>query len=202
MNFAGEIASLGEIDIAPLQAAVAALDEARWHDDETRQKLFEAHASTNTIKLVFDADYRHHAPTVHPAFGEFAPVIDPILQTVRAHYARTLRQRRWIARHGAGYFVRVILTRLQPGGQITPHADGGYSLSRCHRIHVPVHSNDDCRFQVGDTQVAMKPGAIWEINNRLVHAVSNEGATARVHLILDFVQPGESVLDRDGTLVA
>jgi hypothetical protein len=94
------------------------------------------------------------------------------------------------------------MTRLAPGGRITPHSDGGYSLARCHRIHVPILSNPDCRFRVGDTTLVMKPGEVWEINNRLTHAVENDGAAARVHLILDWVQPGETILDRDGTLVA
>jgi hypothetical protein len=202
MNFAGEIVSLGRVDIAPLRAAVAALDEARWHEDESRQQLFDAHASTATIKLIFDADYRHTQPTVWPAFAQFEPVVAPILALVRDSYARTLRQRRWIARHGEGYFVRAILTRLPPGGRIKPHADGGYSLARCHRVHVPVESSAACTFQVGGTSVAMQPGEVWEINNRLTHAVSNDGDAPRIHLILDFVQPGETVLDHDGALVA
>lgn len=202
MNFQGDIELLGTVPIAPLQAAVRAFDEARWHEDQSRQELFDAHTSTAMVKLIFDADYRHRDPTVHPAYGELLPLLEPVMTLIRAHYSKTMRQRRWIARHGAGYFVRMILTRLAPRAVIKPHADGGYSLARCHRIHLPIWSNPDCRFHVGGTSVAMHPGEIWEINNRLIHAVSNDGDVSRVHLILDYVQPGETVFDHDGALVA
>lgn len=202
MNFAGEVELLGTVPVAPLQAYVDGLSEEKWLEDRSRQELFEAHASTSAIKLIFDADYRHNRPTRHPAYDEALPLLEPAIALIRAHYARTLRQRRWIARHGEGYFVRMLLTRLAPGGRITPHSDGGYSLMRCHRIHLPIRTNPACRFHVGGTSMVMQPGALWEINNRLTHAVENDGDTPRVHLILDYVQPGETILDRDGTLVA
>lgn len=41
-------------------------------------------------------------------------------------------------------------------------------------------------------------GEIWEINNRHKHSVTNCSEEGRVHLILDYVQTGESVLDVDG----
>jgi len=202
VNFQGELNLLGHVPVEPLQAAVSAFDEARWSEDQSRQKRFDAHSSTSTVKLIFDADYRHRDPTVHPAFGELRSLIEPAIALIRTTYSQTMRQRRWIARHGEGYFIRMILTRLAPKAIIKPHADGGHSLSRCHRIHLPILSNPNCHFQVGGTTLVMKPGEVWEINNRLTHAVSNDGDEPRVHLILDYVQPGETVLDHDGALVA
>ena len=124
MNFHGDVERLGSVPVADLQAFVAGLDEARWLEDRSRQELFQAHASTSAIKLIFDADYRHHDPTRHPPYDEMLPLLEPILTLIRAHYSRTLRQRRWIARHGEGYFVRILLTRLAAGGRIAPHSDG------------------------------------------------------------------------------
>jgi hypothetical protein len=47
------------------------------------------------------------------------------------------------------------------------------------------------------------PGEIWEINNRKYHAVRNLGEEARVHLILDYVVPGEEIQDpTEGLVVA
>ncbi|RME98570.1 MAG: hypothetical protein D6773_14225, partial [Alphaproteobacteria bacterium] len=112
------------------------------------------------------------------------------------------RQRRVIDRHGPGYFIRMILTRLQPRASITPHVDDGYSLKRCHRIHVPVLTTPDCTFTVGATTMNMRAGEMWEINNRAIHAVDNASDAPRVHLIMDYVQPGETVFDVEGPLTA
>jgi hypothetical protein len=48
----------------------------------------------------------------------------------------------------------------------------------------------------------MRAGEMWEINNRRVHSVSNQGRDARVHLIIDYVQPGETIFDAEGVLTA
>lgn len=202
MNFAGDVVKIGQIDIAPIQAEVESLGEEVWREDQRRQEIFPAHARTEMIKLLFDADYRHRDPTEHPAYARLAPVLVPAVGAIRAFYERTLRQRRTIDRHGPGYFIRIILTRLAPGGEIDAHVDGGDSLKRCHRIHLPVASHPDCLFRVGDTTMHMAPGDIWEINNRRFHAVTNASDAARVHLILDYVQPGERVFDVEGPITA
>ncbi len=195
MNFAHDAQSLGRLDIAPLRAAVLALSEAEWTADTSRQQTFDAHTRTRTIKLIFDADYRHADPTVHDAWQRFSPLLSPIMDTARAFYLQSLRQRKVAAKNGPGYFVRVILTRLLPHAAITPHVDDGYSLKRCHRIHVPIVTNPGCLFTVGDLTFVMPEGEMWEINNRRIHAVRNDGADARIHLILDYVQPGETIFD-------
>lgn len=202
MNFAGDAVKIAALDIAPLATEITALDEGAWGEDRQRQELFAAHARTETIKLIFDPDYRHSEPTIHPAFLRFEPVLAPTLEAIRCYYARTHRQRRTIDKHGPGYFVRAILTRLAPEASIEPHIDGGDSLKRCHRIHLPVLSNPECLFVVGDSALYMAPGELWEINNRRTHAVDNRGSQRRVHLILDYVQPGETVFDLDGPLTA
>ncbi len=202
MNFKNDFALLGHFDIAPLQAKIAALSKDDWTADQERQAKFEAHTDTQTIKLLFDPDYRHQDPTPHPALDEFWPVIEPLLQHIEDNYKKTLRQRKTIAKHGPGYFIRIILTRLAPHSQITQHVDDGHSLKCCHRIHMPVVTNDQCVFHVGASSKSLHAGELWEINNRRAHAVDNDGDAARVHLIMDYVQPGERVFDIEGPLTA
>ena len=193
---------LGELDISALKTKVAAITEADWSADQDRQKQFEAHTDTQTIKLVFDPDYRHENPTEYPAFEGFKLAIEPLQKHILNTYSRTFRQRKTIARHGSGYFIRVILTRLAAHSRIMPHVDNGLSLKCCHRIHMPIITNEACLFTVGATTRALKAGELWEINNRRVHAVENGSDGARVHLIMDYVQPGERVFDPDGPLTA
>lgn len=202
MNLKDDFAFLGQLDITPLTKKVAALSEGDWLEDQARQEIFEAHTDTQTIKLLFDPDYRHTDPTVHAALNEFRPAIEPLLLHIENNYKKTMRQRKTIAKFGPGYFIRIILTRLAPHSRITKHVDDGHSLKRCHRIHMPVVTNDKCIFHVGATSRTLREGELWEINNRRVHAVDNDGEAARIHLIMDYVQPGERVFDIEGPLTA
>lgn len=202
MDIGKDAVRLGRFDIGALAALVRALSDEEWRADASRQQAFDTHHHTQTVKLVADADFRHADPTVHAAYFRFEPHIAAMMNHVRACYSETLRQQRTIATHGPGYFVRAILTRLPPGGEIHPHVDEGYSLKRCHRIHVPVVSNSNVLFRVGELTFHMPVGEMWEINNRRIHAVKNGGAEARVHLIMDYVQPGETIFDAEGPLTA
>ena len=202
MNFAHDALKLGAFDISQLRAAVQDLDDAAWNADGTRQVAFRAHAGTQALKLIADADFRHADPTVQPAFARFEPFVMPLMDHIRGHYLQTLRQRRVAEAHGPGYFIRALLTRLPPGAEIKPHIDEGESLKRCHRIHVPVVSNAQALFMVGKLRFHMAEGEMWEINNRRTHAVRNTGDAARIHLIMDYVQPGETVFDTEGPIRA
>jgi hypothetical protein len=202
MNFAQDAQKLGTFDISELKATIAAFDEAVWHDDDSRQKAFNAHSSTQSLKLIADSDFRHTDPTTQPAFATLEPLIRPFMDHIRSTYLQTLRQRRIAETHGAGYFIRTILTRLPPQTEIKPHIDEGESLKRCHRIHVPIITNPGSLFMVGRLKFHMPEGEMWEINNRRTHAVRNAGTEARIHLIMDYVQPGETVFDLEGPITA
>lgn len=202
MNFSQDAVKLGAFDISSLRTTVLALGDDAWNADSSRQQVFDAHTRTQTLKLIADADFRHTDPTIHPAFRAFEPLIQPLMAHVRQVYLQTLRQRSVAEKHGPGYFIRALLTRLPAGAEIKPHIDDGYSLKRCHRIHVPIVTTPRTLFRVGDTRFHMAEGEMWEINNRRLHAVSNGGDTARIHLIMDYVQPGETVFDLDGPLTA
>jgi hypothetical protein len=95
------------------------------------------------------------------------------------------------------YFKRVVSTfccekesvrllRLGAGSVIHEHSDPGSAYAdRFFRLHVPITSNDATRFLVGGHQVPMQPGECWYANFSLPHSVRNDGATDRVHLVID-----------------
>jgi hypothetical protein len=80
------------------------------------------------------------------------------------------------------------LMRLSAGSRIHPHNDNDL-MAECGvaRIHVPITSNPGVRFLLNDTPVAMAPGEAWYLRLADKHAVSNDGASDRVHLVLDVV---------------
>lgn len=202
MDIGRDARKLGSFEIDALIAKIRMLTPEDWLADATRQKIFQAHDSTETIKLIADSDFRHEKPTTRKLYDHFAPELSPLMDHIRSQFSQSIRQQKLINEHGPGYFIRTILTRLPAGAEIRAHRDEGYSLKRSHRIHMPIVSNPDVQFQVGDLMFHMPVGEMWEINNRRVHAVKNGGSEARIHLIMDYVQPGETIFDAEGVLTA
>jgi quercetin dioxygenase-like cupin family protein len=191
MNFEGSFRKIGDIDISVLAKLVSAIDEAEWGAANYRQRRYEVHRDTQTIGLVFDEDFRHSHPTRLPTLLKFEEPLRPTLELIADYYEGSEQGRRLVREFGYGYFVRATLVRLRAGGEIGPHTDNNFSLAHSHRVHVPVISNESVVFTVGKESRVLHPGEVVEINNRRKHSVSNGGATDRVHLILDFVLPGE-----------
>jgi quercetin dioxygenase-like cupin family protein len=191
MNFEGNFRKIGEVDVAELAKLVGDFSEQDWDAAAYRQRRYEVHRDTQTIGLVFDEDFRHSHPTRLPALQKFEGPLRPALELIADYYEESEQGQQLIREFGYGYFVRASLVRLRAGGSIDAHTDNNFSLAHSHRVHIPIISNDRVSFTVGKESRVLSPGEVVEINNRRRHSVANDGATDRVHLILDFVLPGE-----------
>jgi hypothetical protein len=198
MFFDGEYRFLGSVDVAVLRRQLDMLPEDAWYADTGRQEAFAAHRMTQSIGLIFDPDMRHEQPTVRAAFQLFEASVAPAVAAVQTFF----RDNPPNGTNGDGYVVRALLVRLDRGGKIASHRDHGHSLSRAHRIHLPIITSPNAEFGIAGKIRHLPAGELWEVNNRKVHAVRNASGIARTHLIIDYVVPGETVLDPDGTLVA
>jgi hypothetical protein len=169
---------LGEFDCRSLIASVAALDDAVWLRDERRQQDYDVHAQTRSLILLFCTGW----PTlqVSRASGwellsaDAVPVMDSILN---GNYPP------------GGRILRAMMARLPPGGRIARHKDSHPSFAIAHRIHVPLLTNPDVEFIVGDERVPPRPQFAFELNNHMYHQVANRGTTPRVHFIFDYAPP-------------
>jgi hypothetical protein len=191
MNFPGNFLHLGSVDIGRLRQQVDDLTAQQWADYALRQKRYEVHRDTETIGLVFDPDFRHSHPTRLPMLEIFHDAIYPALELVAGHYENSEQGKALAEQFGLGYFIRATLVRLKAGGAIDPHQDNNFSLTHSHRVHLPIVTTDRVFFSVGNETMALPAGELYEINNRRLHAVRNDSSGDRVHLILDFVLPGE-----------
>lgn len=191
MNFAGKIIHIGDIDISHLKQQILQLSSEEWLADSSRQEQYDVHPDTETIKLVWDSDFRHIHPTKLPALNKFAKSIQPILARIASYYESAEKWRALFEKNGKGYFIRANIEKLKAGGEIIEHQDKNFSVAHSHRIHVPIITNDNVHFQVAALTFNMLEGEMVEINNRLLHSVKNGGKADRVHLILDWVVPGE-----------
>ncbi len=177
MNIQGNFIRHGRVDSANLKGIVCALREEEWDADPFRQRAYKAHRDTQTVNLVFDYDFRHTEPTLHPMYHTLAPQLDPIFKAIA-------KLRDW-----RGNIIRVLLARLKAGGAIASHVDQGFSLMHSHRLHIPIVSNELVTFTIEDERICMREGEVWEINNARKHSVTNQGAEPRVHLIVDVALP-------------
>jgi len=194
MHFDGTFRFIGSVDPEPLVRAVEAIGDDAWLEHSYRQETFHPHRKTQTIPLIYDDDARHTDPTTWPRYAQIEPVLQPVLGKIRAANPPVG------AKGDDGYFVRIILTRLNPHAWINRHRDGGDTLLRSHRNHLAITTNPLVEFEVGDEIRHIAPGEIWEINNRDEHAVRNKSDQARIHMILDYVVPGERIDDPDGVV--
>ena len=171
------------IDINPIKNKLVQLPEDAWRHSD-REKHFKPHQQTQALLLIYDDDFRHYNPTYLDLYSQFADELKPLLDFIANNYQHD------------GFVVRLIFTKLQGHGKIPTHCDKNYSLLKCHRIHVPIISNDHVFFWVGGEQKVMHPGEMWEINNATLHAVDNRSDEDRIHMIIDWV-PNSTVRPED-----
>lgn len=80
---------------------------------------------------------------------------------------------------------RVLITKLAPGKEITPHEDGGAPATWYERYHCILQNCPGSIFNCGDETVTMKAGDVWWFNNELTHSVVNNSADDRLTMIAD-----------------
>lgn len=79
------------------------------------------------------------------------------------------------------------LMRLEPGAEVTPHADIDYYWRERIRIHVPIVTDPSVRFNCDGTEIHMAEGEAWIFDNWRPHHVINASGIRRVHLVIDTV---------------
>lgn len=80
---------------------------------------------------------------------------------------------------------RVIITRLPPGKEITPHVDMGAPAEYYSRYQIALQCLPGNIFKIGNEQVSFKTGDIWWIDNKVEHSVINNSADDRIVCIVD-----------------
>lgn len=171
------VRQLGRVDIAALRDAVLAIPEAIWErENAAKPNRFDALDRTYHIPFRFVRDFDDwRVSDDMPMWAEWRPLLDPVLRAATAAYG-----------YRRGAYPRIMLARMAPGGVIHPHRDGNPSAKWPHKIHVPLQTNPGVTFEVEGVGYHMAEGDAVEVNNMGVHAVANNGATDRIHLIFEY----------------
>jgi hypothetical protein len=167
---------VGSIPLPPLNRILAKIDH-QWWDRDIRHNLYRNHAKTRCIRLRHVENYNFNDIKLLD-FTELDEVFRPEIDEVLTCFAKF---------YSFCDFTAIILL-LPAGARIKPHVDQGRWFRLAHRIHVPLATNPGVNFKVGEASFNMKVGKAYEIDNaNKIHSVVNNGATDRVHLVVDLL---------------
>lgn len=90
------------------------------------------------------------------------------------------------------------LATILPGQKLKWHIDTYLYQQFSNKIHIPLQTNDQATYEIFLEDKTyrkdnMSVGSIWNINNLVLHRSVNLGATARTHIIIDFID--KDILD-------
>lgn len=187
MNFDGNFRRVGSANVASVQALVEKLSDESWLQDSTESFAAQHDDKIQVVFLVHDDLLRHDQPKQRPALEVFGNVIRPVLAMTAGHFESSPAGQKLTERFGAGYFVRAKLLRVASESSFAAEADSNLSEVHAHRIHLPIITNENTRFTVGDETLTLPSGEIYEINNLRDRQIENDGDIPCVHLVLDYV---------------
>lgn len=156
---------LGNIDITSILKNLSTFTEEQWNQHTTKNPNYKSVSSILWVKNDLKTGL----------------VAEKILTNVKE-----LLQPIYKKHYGEGDFIRVLIPKLKPGGSIPIHRDSGNSLMEVKRTHIPLITNENVFFKVGNTTKNLKVGEVWEINNAREHTVNNNSDEHRIHLIVDY----------------
>lgn len=150
---------------------------SEWFLNTTRQDAFGVHKYTNSIFIYdHDANWKKNTKySIEKATNDedMLNLISPIIKVLEEKHN--------------GKVGKVLFIRLSSSKNIDKHVDVGDYLESIRRHHVPIITNDNVSFVVGNETKTMRIGEIWEVNNNKMHEVLNAGDDERVHLLIDII---------------
>jgi len=167
---------LGSADVDALIDRVKNVPESLWksENDDKPNKFARLNDTRHIIFRFLGSTKNSYDFNDHPVlWDEWKDLLSPIMEQA----AKSLGYKDY-------RFPRVMLARLPAGGEISRHSDGDAS-HYVHKIHVPLITNTETIFHVGNQSMNMPVGEIIEVNNKRVHSVNNGGKQDRIHFIFE-----------------
>lgn len=159
------------------------LPEELWFTDTSRQKSYIVHRQTQSlINTDISILYKKNDPFVVKEHGILPIKIKEQISDIICDLQRRFN----------GRVAKSNIVRLDAGCFIPEHSDNFEYLRMVHRFHIPILTNPDVIFKVGEESINMKEGECFEIDVSLLHSVWNNGSTPRIHLIID-IMPNEFI---------
>lgn len=150
------------------------IDSLDWNGYTNRQEIRYGMQDTETVPIIWEEKFKFQKSWNN--LEVFSDEVDFFKDELTKHF-------------GEGILMTCVLTKLPKQKNIDWHYDCGSFFNNSHRIHIPIITNDDVIFKIGDEEKNMKVGEMWEINNNnLRHGVFNNGNNDRIHLMFDWLK--------------
>jgi hypothetical protein len=165
----------GSIAVAPFLSALEGIKPQDWSKYTYRQDLFPMHSKTQTIPILYDTDYEVGVSKKSSFYDLFKNSIEYTTKTISE------------LTNSNCSILRFIITNLPANTIVDKHKDKANSFKLYNRVHIPIITNNNVLFTVGEETINMPAGEIYEINNNnQLHGVVNNGNEDRLHIILDW----------------
>jgi hypothetical protein len=173
------IKCLGEVNVDELKHWTTRISERIWNrEDEQKENRFSCFHHTRHIIFRFpsliNGQLDPSNPYSKPIWEAWKGTLLPVLSSVASVYGYQKLE-----------YPKVMIARLLAGHKIDRHTDEGPANHWTHKIHIPIITNPQVRFQIDDKEYHLASGKAYEVNNLVSHAVINEGIEDRVHLIFE-----------------
>lgn len=177
MEKTNSLLEIGPVNIDGMKNYCHELSEEKWEEWQHRQKTSRfVNYYTRTIPFLW-TDSEEFIDTVEVQTMNRDSVVHDYIKP----YCTFLEN------HYNGDVVRVILIKLKDHGIIRRHTDSHKILIESHRCHIPIITNDNVIFGIGENEYNLKEGIIYEVNNGIQHYVLNNSDQDRIHLLIDIL---------------
>lgn len=153
---------------------VLSATEEQWERNQHRQQRFKVAQEVVTILLKL-TDNNPNKTKIFEEWKEWKDVIEPVLSQIYPLFKNP-------------FVNKIMIANLRPNKIIPEHIDVAQSFTYSHRLHIPLVTNKDAIFTVGGESMNMEVGNCYEVNNKQLHSVVNNGDTDRIHLLFDIYE--------------
>ena len=171
---------IGKYNINNIANKVNNFSEQLWNNYTYRQDQHGVHKHTKTVPIIWKEPLnknRIEYNDVNKYWSEYKSIkkdVDNLNILLNNNLSK-------------GYIESILLINLPANKSIKKHMDNGNYFRKHNRLHMPIITNKDVIFEIGNEKKYLKPGEIWEINNNeKSHGVYNTSNTDRIHMLMDW----------------
>jgi len=184
----GPMKHMGVVSPKNIRKMIESAGEEVWAEDAWRQQKYKVHSETEAITLFWrynvldETEYK-------PRWSEWKDFFEPAFRKACDAYGYN---------YDEADVWKAMIARIPAGNSVKPHEDLAPALVFAHRIHWAISGEEGVKTWIGQHEVQLKDGDLFEFNNIRTHTVSNEGKNNRVHAIFDLIPkkipPGQITL--------
>ena len=168
---------LGEVNVQAITELVLGLPDGLWeYETKNRNNDFKCFHSTEHIILKFHKSITDPSQFMtKPLWGIWEDKLMPLIKTAVKPYE-----------YEKGVIPKAMFAKLLAKSKIDSHIDSGERNRYCHKIHIPIQTDPDVLFYVGNQPYELKVGYAYEVNNIVPHHVINNSSKDRIHFIFEY----------------